>query len=112
MERLGQDLGLFRGIRLGVERHRGKAGDEHDLHARSHLGRLARQFDPIHDRHHDVGQQKVETVARGQAIECLVALRERLDLVPRLFKRRGQEAAHRLVVFSQKDFRHRDPCPR
>src|SRR4051812_34529488 len=48
MDRLGQHLGLLGRLRIRIERHGGKAGDEHDLDVRIEFGRAAGEFDAVH----------------------------------------------------------------
>ena len=60
-----------------MQRHGGKAGDEHDLERGIAFGGPLGQLDTVHARHHDVGQQKIE----GEALDAFpgfVAVAEKL----------------------------------
>ena len=110
VEGLGQDLGLFGGARSGVQRHGGKAGDEHDFEGGIQLDRPLGQLDPVHARHHDIGEEQVE----GQALDAfkgVAAVAEIGHRMAGLDQRRGKELAQRFIVFRQKDMRHVTACP-
>ena len=66
------------------------------------------QFDPVHARHHDIGQQKVEGEALD-AVPGVAAIAEIGDGMAGLDQRRRKELAQGFVVFRQKDMRH--SCP-
>src|SRR3546814_4991946 len=59
VERFRQELRL-RHIFLGAQRHRGKAGDEHDLRLLGGLCGVLGEFAPVHFGHDDVRQEQVE----------------------------------------------------
>ena len=60
MDRLRQHLGMLGRARIGIQRHRGEAGDEHDLDVGVELGGAAGELDAVHLRHDDVGEQQLE----------------------------------------------------
>ena len=60
MDGLGKHLGVLGRGRIGIERHGGEAGDEHDLDVGVELGRAAGEFYPVHLRHDDIGQEELE----------------------------------------------------
>ena len=102
MEGLGQDLRLFRGIVVGVQRHGGEAGDEHDLDIRVELRRSPRQFDPVHLRHHDIGEKQFERLLAKPVVGRKPVV-ERRHVVARVLQRLAEEAAHVVVVFREQD---------
>ena len=66
--------------------------------------RLVRERDAVHDRHFDVGDEKVEAaVVLRQPIERLDAVAGRLDLVPVELERAAHESPDRIVVFRQQN---------
>ena len=110
MERLRQDLCLPGGLVVRVEGDRREAGDEHDLDVGIEFGGAARQFDPVHFRHHDIGEQKLErllakTVVGGQAVV------EGGHVETGVLQRLDEKATHVVVVFGQKDARHAEVSP-
>ena len=88
-----------------MERHRGKAGDEHDLERGIELGGPARQFDAVHLGHDDVGQEQVEA-GLLDFLEGAQALAEAGHVVAGLLQRLHQEVPHVVVVFRKQDLRH------
>ena len=57
---LDSTLACFGAAEIRVERHRGKAGDEHDLDVGIEFGGAAGELDAVHFRHHDIGEQELE----------------------------------------------------
>ena len=105
VDRLGKHLGVLRRTRVGIERDRGKTGDEHDLDVGIELGGAAREFDAVHLRHDDIGEQQLErllaqTLIGGKAVVV------GHDLVAGVLQRLDQEPAHVDVVFRKQDFGH------
>ena len=100
-----QHFGVLGRGGIGIERDRGKAGDEHDLDVGVEFGGAAREFDAVHFRHHDIGQQELvgffpQPLIGRQAV--IVGGHVKTGILQRL----DQEAAHIGIVFSQQDFRH------
>src|SRR5580693_3770753 len=98
MDRLGQHLGVLGGGRIGIERDRSKAGNEHDFDIGIELGGTAGKFDAVHLRHDDVGEQKLERLLTqaligGQAV--VVGSNVETGILQRL----DQETPHVDVVF-------------
>ena len=97
---MDRTLASFGRLGIGVERHGGKAGDEHHLEVRIELGGAARQFDAVHLRHDDVGQQQRERLL-AQPLIGASAIVEGDDVVAGVLQRLHEEAAHVVVVFGQ-----------
>ncbi len=108
MEGLRQDLRILRRLRIGVERNGREPGDEHHLDVRVELGGAARQLDPIHLRHHDVGEKQFERLFAKPVVggEAIV---ERGHVVAGVLQRLHEKAAHVVVVFGQQDTGHQIP---
>src|SRR5215472_12858049 len=105
MDRLGQHLGVFGRGRVGIKRHRGKAGDEHDLDVGVELGGAARELDAVHLGHHDVGEQQLERLL-AQPLVGRPAVVVGNDIEAGILQRLDQEAPHVEVVFRKQDFGH------
>src|ERR1700730_9345536 len=106
MDRLREHLGIFGRLGIGVERDRGKAGDEHDLDVGVEFGSAARELNPVHLRHNDVGQQKLEGLLAQPLVSGKTVV-ERDDLVARILQGSHQKAAHVAIIFGKNDFCHR-----
>ena len=85
----------------------GVAGHQQDGQRRMVAGGRERQRDAVHDRHPDIGEQKLEGAAlAGENIERLGAIIGRRDLVPVLLERAGDEMADRFFVFGDENACH------
>ena len=108
MEGLGKHLGFLWGARIGMQRHRGKTGNEHDLERRIEFGGPTGELDTVHLGHHDIGQKQV-VGALLDLFECAGALAEGNDGMTGALQSADQKAAHVLVVLSQNDLGHHIP---
>ena len=110
MEGLGQHLGLVGGLGAGIQRHGGKAGDEHDFQARIDLGGAPRQLDPVHTGHDDVGQQQFISAGRlAQGVQPFLAIRHSVHVMAGAVERLGQKITHGVIVFCEQNAGHRRP---
>ncbi len=108
MKRFRQDLGVFRRFRVGIERHGGKSGYEHDLQVRIDFGGAAGQLYPIHFRHDDIGQEQVERLL-AQALICAGAIVEIGHFIAGALQGFHQETAHVFIIFGEQNSRHGFP---
>ena len=106
---LGQDLGQRR-LPAGAQGDGGKAGNEDHLGFRRNFGAALGQFDAIHFRHDDIGQQQIEMLAlqKGQGGGATV---NRHHLIAGVFKRPGKVGAHGFFVFGKQNADHRLMAP-
>ncbi len=99
MERLGKHLCVARRVRIGVEGDSGEARNEHDLQIRVDFCRAPRQFDAVHFRHDNIGQQKGERLFLQSFIGTRAVVEVR-HVITGFFQRLDEEAAHIIVIFS------------
>ena len=83
---------------VGIERDRGKPGDEHDLDIGIEFGGAARQLDAVHLRHDDIGQQQFERLF-AQPLIGRQAVVVGHDLEAGILQRLDQESPHVDIVF-------------
>ena len=102
---LGKHLGVLGRGRIGIERDRGEAGDEHDLDVGIELGRATSQFYPVHFRHDDIGEQELERLLAQPLIGGQAVIVGN-DLETGILQRLHQEAPHVDVVFRKQNFGH------
>ena len=98
-------LACLGALEIGIERHRGKAGDEHDLDIGIEFGGAARQLDAVHFRHDDVGEQELERLL-AQALVRRQPVVIGHDVETGILQRLHQESAHVDIVFGKQDFGH------
>ena len=98
-------LACLGALEIRVERDRGEASDEHDLDVGIELGRAAGEFDAVHLRHDDIGEQKLERLL-AQALIGGKAVVVGDDVKAGVLQRLDQKAPHVDVVFREQDFRH------
>jgi len=104
VERLRQKLG-FRCGASGLERNGREAGDEHHTDCRIDRAGFLGKLDPVHLRHYDVGEEKVET-ARLKQWHSLRTATNGFNLIPDALQRALQIFTHRLIVFGKEDANH------
>src|SRR6476646_3418512 len=80
--------------------------EEHSAHAQ--LPRTFSDLEPVHYRHHDVGDEKVELLVR-EDLERLGAATERLNRIAELLDHRRRGRAHIVIVIDEQDSRR--PMP-
>ncbi|CDX44201.1 hypothetical protein MPLDJ20_60520 [Mesorhizobium plurifarium] len=108
VEGLRQHLGVLGRLGIGIERDRGKAGDEHHLEVGIDLGGAAGKLDAVHLGHDDVGQKQRERFL-AQPLIGAGAIVEIAYLVAGAFQRLDEEAAHIVIVFRQQNACHHIP---
>jgi hypothetical protein len=111
VKRLGQDPRAFRGKTLVVDGDRGEPGDEHDLDPGLAGGHAARQLDTIDPGHHDIGDEEV-VVGIERLYERRLAIGDRIDRVAGTPQPAPQKCAQLIIVFGEKDSRHRSKTSR
>ena len=89
---------------IGVQRDGGKAGDEHDLDVGIELGGAAREFDAVHFRHHDIGEQQFERLFAQPLIGRKPVVVGH-DVEAGILQRLDQKPPHVGIVFGEQDFR-------
>ncbi len=105
MDRLRQHFGVLGRAGIRIERHGGKARDEHDLDVRIEFGGPAGEFDPVHLRHDDIRQQEFERFLAQSLIGGKTVIVGN-HLESSILQRLHQETPHIDIVFGKQDLGH------
>lgn len=101
----GEDTRTSCCLFAGAQSNPCESGNEHDFDSGLLFRGPARQLDAVETRHDDVRQQQVERRFR-KLREGVKAVAHSNDFVAGAAQGSGQERAHALVIFSQKDLCH------
>lgn len=108
MKWLGQDLRIGQCLPR-LQRDGRKARNEHHARIRRDQSDFLGQFDPIQFRHHDIGEQKIESFASlkfGERMRAAINIRNR---IARTRERAHKIFAHHIIIFGKQYADHFHP---